>query len=223
MATNYNPQIVTDGLVLYLDAGNRRSYSGTGTTWTDLSQNNNNGTLVNSPTFFTGNLGSLILNGTNQYISTTAIIQAATNSNLQTFSAWLNSSSGSLFGSDASSNGQFHLLIYLSSTNNLNFYESYYGGVSGETIDTVSVVLKSANNVVVVKTAPEKYDVYLNGEKVLNQVTKKASLNSNFNAGRFYATSFFGSNISNYSIYNRALSESEIKQNFNALCGRYGI
>jgi hypothetical protein len=47
MAISYNPRIVTDGLVLALDAGNPKSYPGSGTTWTDLSGNGNNGTLVN--------------------------------------------------------------------------------------------------------------------------------------------------------------------------------
>lgn len=50
MATNYNNKIVTDGLVLCLDAGDRKSYSGSGSTWTDRSGNGNNATLVNSPT-----------------------------------------------------------------------------------------------------------------------------------------------------------------------------
>jgi hypothetical protein len=44
-------QISTDGLVLYLDAGNKNSFTGSGTTWTDLSGYNNNGTLTNSPSF----------------------------------------------------------------------------------------------------------------------------------------------------------------------------
>ena len=47
MATNYNPKIVTDGLVLCLDAANTKSYSGSGTTWTDISGKSNNGTLTN--------------------------------------------------------------------------------------------------------------------------------------------------------------------------------
>jgi len=56
------------GPVLYLDAGNISSYPGTGTTWTDLSGNNNNGTLINSPAFDSGNGGSIVFNGTNNYM-----------------------------------------------------------------------------------------------------------------------------------------------------------
>lgn len=54
MAANYSPKTVTDGLVVLLDAGNLKSYSGSGTTWRDLSGNSNNMTLTNGPTFSNG-------------------------------------------------------------------------------------------------------------------------------------------------------------------------
>jgi len=62
------PNIVTSGLVLQLDAANTKSYPGSGTTWTDLSGNGNNGTLTNSPTFSSANGGIFTFNGTNQFI-----------------------------------------------------------------------------------------------------------------------------------------------------------
>lgn len=69
MAIFYNPRIVTDGLVLALDAGNIKSYLGSGTTWTDLIRQGNNGTLLNGVGFDEGNLGSLTFDGTNQQVS----------------------------------------------------------------------------------------------------------------------------------------------------------
>ena len=69
MGVLYNSRIVTDGLVLCLDAGDKMSYPGAGTTWTDLSKNKNNGTLTNGPTFDSANGGSIVLDGTNDYIS----------------------------------------------------------------------------------------------------------------------------------------------------------
>ena len=71
MGVAYNPNIVTDGLVLCLDAANKRSYPGTGTTWTDRSANGNNGTLTNGPTFDSANGGSIVFDGTNDYVTTT--------------------------------------------------------------------------------------------------------------------------------------------------------
>ena len=63
------PKIVTDGLVLALDAANKKSYPGTGTTWQDLSGNGNDATLVNSPTFGTTNGGRFEFDGTNRYLT----------------------------------------------------------------------------------------------------------------------------------------------------------
>ena len=50
MATSYSPKIVTDGLVVCLDAGDKNSYPGSGATWSDVSGNGNDFTLYNSPT-----------------------------------------------------------------------------------------------------------------------------------------------------------------------------
>ena len=69
MATHYNPRIITDGLIVYLDAGNPRSYPGTGTTWTNLTGNPAyNGTLVGGPTFSSANKGVIVLDGVDDWI-----------------------------------------------------------------------------------------------------------------------------------------------------------
>ena len=67
MGLAHSPRIVTDGLVLCLDAASKRSYPGTGTVWADL-KGGNNGTLTNGPTFDAGNGGSLTFDGTNDYV-----------------------------------------------------------------------------------------------------------------------------------------------------------
>jgi hypothetical protein len=63
------PKIISSGLVLHLDAAQKRSYPGTGTTWTDLSGNGNNGTLVNGPTFNSANGGSIVFDGVDDHIN----------------------------------------------------------------------------------------------------------------------------------------------------------
>jgi len=73
MATEGGPKIVTDGLVLHLDAANPKSYPGSGTVWKDLSGNGNDGTLVNGPMFDNGNNGSIVFDGVNDYITLPAI------------------------------------------------------------------------------------------------------------------------------------------------------
>jgi hypothetical protein len=63
------PNISTSGLVLALDAANTKSYPGSGTTWTDLSGNGNNGTLTNGPTFNSANGGNIVLDGVDDYVT----------------------------------------------------------------------------------------------------------------------------------------------------------
>ncbi len=68
MGLIHSPSIVTDGLVLCLDAANSRSYPGTGATWTDL-KGGNNGTLENGPTFDAANGGSIVFDGTDDIVN----------------------------------------------------------------------------------------------------------------------------------------------------------
>jgi hypothetical protein len=65
------PDVVTSGLLVNYDAGNTASYPGSGTTWTDLSGNGTNATLVNGPTFDASNGGCIVFDGTNDYASLT--------------------------------------------------------------------------------------------------------------------------------------------------------
>ena len=69
MAISRGPKIVTNGLVLALDAADKNSYVGSGTTWKDLSGNSFNGTLTNGPTFSNTNGGAIVFDGTNDYVN----------------------------------------------------------------------------------------------------------------------------------------------------------
>jgi hypothetical protein len=91
MASIGGPNIVTDGLVLALDAANTKSYPGSGTVWKDLSGNGNNGTLINGPTFDTGNLGSIEFDGVDDWTSFGNILNTGTSD--FTISAWVKSTS----------------------------------------------------------------------------------------------------------------------------------
>jgi hypothetical protein len=86
MAFNYSPKIITDGLVLYLDAANTRSYPTNGTIWSDLSRNNNNGTLINGPTFNSANGGSIVFDGVDDRVSRNSAIDTGQNF---TINAWI--------------------------------------------------------------------------------------------------------------------------------------
>ena len=68
MSFNNGPTVVTNGLVLALDAGDRNSYVSGSTTWFDLT-GVNNGTLTNGPTFNTGSGGSIVFDGVDDYVN----------------------------------------------------------------------------------------------------------------------------------------------------------
>ena len=68
MAGSTGPDIIQDGLVMYLDAANKKSYPGSGTTWIDLTGNGYNGTLINGAVFSSDNNGVILLDGSNDRI-----------------------------------------------------------------------------------------------------------------------------------------------------------
>ena len=89
-AVEGGPNVVYDGLVLYLDAANNKSYVSGSTSWLDLTHNQNNGTLTNGPTYSSANLGSIVFDGSNDYVKlpNSSIFQL---SNF-TFNAWVKTS-----------------------------------------------------------------------------------------------------------------------------------
>ena len=89
MSLYHSPQISLNGLVLCLDAANPKSYPGSGTTWTDLSGNGNNGTLVNGVGYSSDNLGSLVFDGANDYVNAGNLGSFYSQG---TISYWMNSS-----------------------------------------------------------------------------------------------------------------------------------
>lgn len=68
-ANGFTKTVIQDGLVLHLDAANKNSYPGSGTSWTDLTRNGNNGTLNNGVSYSSANSGTLVFDGSNDYVS----------------------------------------------------------------------------------------------------------------------------------------------------------
>ena len=104
MAISRGPKTTTNGLIFCVDAADKNSYPGTGTTWTDLSGNANNGTLTNGPTFNGSNGGVIVFDGTDDYSLTTfsnssnLINDPTTNGGIISFSIWINVISNTVGG-----------------------------------------------------------------------------------------------------------------------------
>lgn len=226
MAILTRNNIVTNGLVLYLDAANKISYSGTGTTWQDLSGNNNSGSLVNGPTFSTDGGGSIDLDGTNDYISTTYGKNINPFNNPLTITVTIKPddiNTNQMFISTGQSRGN--------ADSNQRFYISIYNGYWDWGIRTSSwsggnISANTRWNEITICVDSTSARFYLNSNQIYTKsVNNTYVLNDNFwfGAHNFGGEYPFNGHISTIQIYNRALNSQEILQNYNAMRGRFGI
>lgn len=233
MAGNNGPKIVTSGLVLALDAADRKSYSGSGTAWNDLSGNGNNGTLTNGPTFNSANGGSIVFDGSNDYVTCgSSITQTFTNFSAEAiFKVGITNKKQAIFSTFDGANGGYGLEI-LDNTNSNKF--NWFGFTNGSTFGSVmsvsSATLNSLYNVTVVFQGSISFQIYING--ILNNssvasiasITKGAAAAFQLGDDPSVGNSlYFQGNIHSLKVYNRALSATEVLQNFNATRGRFGI
>ena len=224
------PSIVTDGLVLNLDAANQSSYPGGGSTWTDLSGRGNNATLINGPTYNSANGGSIVFDGVDDYATgNTNITLGTTNVSIN---CWVNISTTSKKGA---------------------FLKVGSGGTSGYALGVGNNTMDSNGNEILalftqrawVETNASygtgwKYvTLILNASSVPSIYVNSILIGSYSGTNPISPTSFyyigrnigdepsgaraFNGNIAQVSIYNRALTAQEIQQNFNALRSRFGI
>ena len=221
------PNIVTDGLVLALDAGSGKSYPGTGTTWYDVSGNGNNGTLTNGPTFLNS---VLVFDGTNDYVETPTSIGAELAGNL-TYCIWAKRDGNSASSINGLISNEWHpeftgigiflwnndtqitvetgngtarpaySLVHPTTNQNWTHYCLTYNDgtvtvyINGTLLDsrTAPVIQNTSRQVVIGRWAPSYSSYYLNGR------------------------------ISNAQTYNRALTQAEITQNYNAQKSRFNL
>lgn len=239
MAFRYSPRIVTDGLIMYFDAANTKSYVSGSTTWNDISRSNINGTLVNGPTFNSENGGSIVFDGVNDSITIPNNITSEFSINGVTVEAWVNHNN--FTGSQAYINNWHNFTTpqkgFILRTFNGQTYPSFWrcwGNISGTT--SYSTVYASSSpmsintwyHVVGVYEKGVSARIYVNGElkgidstvpyDIEYDTTNGVSIGtSNINTSRM------NGRISISKIYNRALSATEVRQNYNATKSRYGL
>ena len=227
MALHHSPKIVTNGLVLALDTANNKSYSGSGTTWSDLSGNGNSGTLVNGVGYNSSNLGSLSFDGGNDYVS---ILESSTLNivtNTITFGGWCY---------PTISNKYQHILVknvgelrqygmWLSVNGTSQIFRNMNGVVSQDNVTISTPWVVNAWNYIMLVYNGSTIKIYLNGSEVFSENASGniVTTNSNVNIGGEPTQSFFfNGRIAVGQIYNKALTPSEILQNYNATKSRYG-
>jgi len=225
MAISRGPKTVTNGLVLALDAADKNSYLGSGTTWTDVSGNGNNATLTNGPTFSNTNSGNVVFDGTDDYGDCGNVLANLTNLSLECFVK---------FGTQSTSfNG-----IISKTLDNTNGWEIRTAGYTSTTTtaqfryvgDNAAPDFGALTNGVwyhLVATGTfGSQRVYINGS-IYNSGTYAGTPSANSNSlviGRLaYAGLYANMSLGYARIYNRVLTATEILQNYNATKSRFGL
>ena len=219
----HSPSIVMNGLVLCLDAGNSKSYPGSGTAWTDLSGRGNTGTLTNGPTYNSANGGSIVFDGTNDWVSCSS--NPSYNVGTGDFSVfcWMKSNN--------KSNTQTIMTLDDAATGNgILFYTNPGDGVLrtwiGGSVRNGSIdICNNTWNFVGVTRISGTVTHYINSISNGTYIASGSVIaNQNLRLGSYDGSGYmFNGNISNAQIYNRALTAQEISQNFNALKSRFSI
>lgn len=240
MAIIYNTSIVKNGLVLYLDAANPRSYSGTGTIWRDLSGNGRNGTLLNGVSYSSNNSGILVFDGTDDYVTvphdSTISQQVFGTSTNFTLSGWVNTT---IFKDwtcvIAKATGPFYSNTTAGIWINSTGYEVVAGSNENDNPSASNIRLSLTGitntwyNIVAVGNGTNLL-FYSNGQLVtsapFSNITRTRSENtSEITIGKrsTNVTPTHSGSISSVSVYNRGLSATEVRQNFEATRDRYGV
>jgi hypothetical protein len=235
MGTNVRQGIVTSGLVMYLDAGNRKSYAGSGTTWSDLSGNNYTGSLINTPTFTTAEQGSFIFNGSSQYVNHGNIANPGTGS--FTLAVWIKTGSTSLIGwigktRAAGLAGRF-AIFQDSSAPGKPACIIDYSGIGVSIIGPTTINDNKWHYITQVANRTSTMILYVDGkpDNSIN-IAAGSAVNLNLSNSFYLATypnasgtpaNFAIGSIANAQYYNRALSPQEVAQNYNATKTRFGL
>lgn len=226
MGITRGPNIVTDGLVFAVDAANPSSYvSGSGV-WKDQTVNQNNGTLINGPTFDSGNGGSIVFDGTDDYV-TIQQTAGALSQTIMTTEHWVKF--------DAFNSGGDILLMDRTAFNGPTGIETFILGSpkvvsvrgSGGTRHDGNIGISTGvwTHICVVFIAGQA-SIYVNGQFDTSGLIETVQPSTHpMHIGNFpgYTIYNFDGKWATLKIYHKALSASEVTQNYNALKGRFGL
>lgn len=215
--------LVTSGLSMWLDANNPASYSGSGTTWTDLTGNGNDQTLVGAPTFTSGAPSYFSFNGINQYSTGSTLVLGANNYTKMVWFQIDSSADNNLVSSDTGGHYMFFSSTSTLWAGNSNVMPFAGGGAFGSSTSFSTGTWYCAT---VVFTNPQIY-LYVNGVQNAYDLTYTASARSGDGSVNL-ACYGPGGNLLNGKIaevycYAAALSASDVLQNYNATRSRYGL
>jgi hypothetical protein len=232
MALAHSPQIVTNGLILALDAANTKSYPGSGTIWTDISGNGYKGTLNGGITYSSTGGSALVfgaVNTTTDYVSLSSAPVVTSAMSIEVWGKFNTYPGGAGSYNIVGEKNSIFRLMYggssfswaMATTNN-----AWYS--TGTTLSINGITIGNWNQVTIVYNGTNILG-YLNG--TYRSITSAAISGNVISPVSFYigqsdaatGLSYAAGSIASVKLYNRALSANEINQNFNAYRGRYGV
>jgi hypothetical protein len=213
--SRFGLQHATEGLVIHLDASDRTSYQGSGTTWLDISGSTNNASLQNGPTYDVTFGGSIAFDGTND----NAYINYALLSTF-TIEVWVKWNSGpTVYSRIISNSPSDNFEVGVDSSRRI----SYYPNGSGAWQEVITTLTTGWNLLTITKTGTSII-FYLNGSSAYSgSITNIASPTGIYLAKRYTGGEPSGINIPIFRKYNRVLTAEEILQNYNAEKARFGL
>jgi hypothetical protein len=232
MGTQGGPGIVTDGLVLSLDAANKKSYPGSGTAWTDLSGAGKSGTLTNGPVFSSDNVGIIDFDGSNDYIQLQSDGTGTFNNQIFSLGMWFKvdvlKAYNVLFSYDYTAHSAPYYATHLRIEVNGKVTLAWNDGSTLKTAVTVGTGLITADTWynIYVTFKPTLRQIFVNGVLVRNSTTTNTITfyNQEVWIGRSnFSSGYTNGKITLFNYYNRELSSSEILHNYNATKSRFGL
>lgn len=223
---SYAPSIITEGLVLYLDAANVKSYPRTGTAWIDLSFSKNNASIVSGITFSNTNAGVLNFSSVDGAVTcpNSSSLQISTNI---TLSIWMNLNTvtlGPVITKGTSDNTSYDYMMVMSTGTNVGFWKTSSSGVTASITSSNASYNSQWVNLCTTFNGTNCI-IYRNGSAILTSgMTGNIRTNTqDLRIGQGNGNLHQGGDYSCIQIYNRALNSDEVLHNFIALRGRFGI
>jgi hypothetical protein len=223
----YGGSIVTNGLVMALDASNPGSYAGTGTTWKDLTGNGNNVSLVNGPTYMSS---GFFRNDTDSYFSGSGTATIPVGNSPYTMIVWARqlSSVGWGFASGFISIGGFFITNGSNSLRTLNgtlghFHHYWWGNDLSLESNSAGIALDKWFMLSVTFDGTTRR-IWVNGiSRASDNPAGHNVTSTEIQISKTYGTEYQQGDVAIAQIYNRALSANEMSQNFNAYKSRFDL
>jgi len=240
MSYNSGGRLVSDGLILYLDAANRKSIVSGSATWTDISRNGYNGTLTNGPTYDTTNGGSIVFDGSNDNVLLGDVLDLGTNDltiNVWSYKTAAPSSDQHMVSKARAAAQNYRYAFYYTSTQKLGVFIQGNGGADILPSGNTTISLNTWHMATMVATRSSSIKIYLNG--IQETLTGTATIsqwngldfqsNNPFRIGCYTSSDnttpnfLFTGRIAITQVYFRSLSNAEILNNYNATKKRFGL